>query len=246
MCSAYKLNKQGDNIQPWLTPFPIWNQSVVPCPVLTVASWPAYRFLRGPVRWSGIPISSRIFQFVVIHIVKGLSVVSEAEVDVFLEFPCFFYDSEDVGNLTSGSSAFSKSRMYIWKFSVHILLKPSLKDFEHNLANMWNECNCRVIEHSLALPFFGIVLKTDLFQSCGHYWVFQICWHIECSTLIASSFRIFYYLLCKLLIFSSRIMYSIEANITKQPSWLNLPHPALLWTTAWKPEAASPPRSFQL
>ena len=61
MYSAYKLNKQGDNIQPWHTPFPIWNQSVVPCPVLTVASWPAYRFLKRQVRWSGIPISFRIF-----------------------------------------------------------------------------------------------------------------------------------------------------------------------------------------
>ena len=61
MYSAYKLNKQGDNIQPWHTPFPIWNQSVVPCPVLTVASWFAYIFLRWQVRWSGIPISFRIF-----------------------------------------------------------------------------------------------------------------------------------------------------------------------------------------
>ena len=61
MYSAYKLNKQGDNIQPWHTPFPIWNQDVVPCPVLTVASWPAYRFLKRQVRWSGIPISFRIF-----------------------------------------------------------------------------------------------------------------------------------------------------------------------------------------
>ena len=61
MYSAYKLNKQGDNIQPWHTPFPIWNQSVVPCTVLTVASWPAYRFLKRQVRWSGIPISLRIF-----------------------------------------------------------------------------------------------------------------------------------------------------------------------------------------
>ena len=61
MYSAYKINKQGDNIQPWCTPFPIWNQSVVPCPVLTVPSWPAYRFLRKQVRLSGIPISWRIF-----------------------------------------------------------------------------------------------------------------------------------------------------------------------------------------
>ena len=62
--SAYKLNKQDDNIQPWGTPFPIWNQSGVPCPVLTVASWPAYRFLQRQVRWSGIPISFRIFHMV--------------------------------------------------------------------------------------------------------------------------------------------------------------------------------------
>ena len=67
MYSAYKLIWQDDNIQPCHTPFPIWNQSVVPCQVLTVASWPAYRFLRRQIRWSGIPISLGIFQFVVIH-----------------------------------------------------------------------------------------------------------------------------------------------------------------------------------
>jgi len=83
MCSAYKLNKQGEHIQPWHTPFPIWNQSVVPCSVLSVASWPAYRFLRRQVRWSGIPITFRIFQFVVIHTVKGFGIVNKAEVDVF-------------------------------------------------------------------------------------------------------------------------------------------------------------------
>ena len=105
--SAYKLNKQGDNIQPWRIPFPIWNQSVVPCPVLTVASWPAYRFLRRQIRVSGIPISWRIFQFVVIHTIKSFNVVNEAEVDVFLEFPCFFYEPVNIGNLISASSAFS-------------------------------------------------------------------------------------------------------------------------------------------
>jgi len=61
MYSAYKLNKQADNTQPWHAPFPIWNQSVVPSPVLTIAFWPAYRFLKRQVRWSGIPISFRIF-----------------------------------------------------------------------------------------------------------------------------------------------------------------------------------------
>ena len=71
-----------------------------------------------------------------IHTVKGFSVVNEAELDVFLEFSSFFCDSVNVGNLISGSSDFSESRLYIWKFSVHILLKPNLKDFEHYLADM--------------------------------------------------------------------------------------------------------------
>ena len=78
MYSEYKLNKQGDDIQPWHAPFPIWNQSV-PCPVLTVASWLAYRFLKRQVRWSGIPISFRIFQFVVIPTIKGFGIVNKAE-----------------------------------------------------------------------------------------------------------------------------------------------------------------------
>ena len=75
-------------------------------------------------------------QFVVIHIVKGFNVVIEAEVDVFLEFPCFVFDLMDVGNLISSASAFSKPSLYVRKVSVHVLLKPSLKDFEHYLASM--------------------------------------------------------------------------------------------------------------
>ena len=140
MYSAYNLNKQGDNVQPWGIPFPIWNQSIVSCPFLTVASWPAYRFLRSQVRWSGIRISFKNFpQLVVIYTVKGFGVVSKAEVDVFLELFCFFDDPMDAGNLISGSSAFSKSSLNIWKFSVHVLLKPSLENFEHYLASVWNE-----------------------------------------------------------------------------------------------------------
>ena len=123
MYSACKLNKQCDNIQPWHTPFPLWNQSVVPCPVLTVASWPAYRFLRRQVRWSSIPISWRIFH--------SLLIVNKAEVDVFLECSYFFDDLADVDNLISGSSAFSKSSLNIWNIMVHVLLKPSLENFEH-------------------------------------------------------------------------------------------------------------------
>ena len=75
-------------------------------------------------------------EFVVIRTVKGFGVVNKTEVDVFLEFSCFLYDPMNVGNLIFGSPAFSKLNLYIWKFSDHILLKPSLKDFEHNLASM--------------------------------------------------------------------------------------------------------------
>ena len=75
-------------------------------------------------------------QFVVIHTVKGFSVANETEVYVFLEFSCFFYDPTDVGSLISSSSAFSKSSLNIWKFSVHILLKPGFENFEHYFASM--------------------------------------------------------------------------------------------------------------
>ena len=74
-------------------------------------------------------------------------------------------------------------------FSVHILLKPSLENFERYFPSVWNECNCAVV-WTFFDTFFGIGMKTDLFQSCGYCWVFQICWHIECSTFTASSFRI--------------------------------------------------------
>ena len=83
MYSAYKLNKQGYNIQPWCTPFPIFNQSVVPWLVLTVASWPAYRFLRRQGRWSGIPISLRTFHSLLWSTQSDFSIVNEAEVYVF-------------------------------------------------------------------------------------------------------------------------------------------------------------------
>ena len=75
-------------------------------------------------------------QFVVIHTVKGFGIVNKAEVDILLEFSCFFDDPKGVGNLISGSSAFSKSSLYIWKFPVHVLLKLSLENFEHSLASM--------------------------------------------------------------------------------------------------------------
>ena len=84
-------------------------------------------------------------QFVVIHTVKGFGVVNKVEVDVFLDLSCFYYDPVDVGNLISGSSAFSKSGLNIWKFTVHVLLKPALENFEDYFASMRNEYNCEVV-----------------------------------------------------------------------------------------------------
>ena len=155
-------------MQPWRTPFPIWNQSVVPCPVLTVVPWPAYRFLRRQVRWSGISHLLKNFpQFVVIHTIKGFGIVNKAEVDIFLELAWFFYDPTDIGNLIFVSSAFSKSSLNIWKFMVHVLLKPGLESFEYYFASVWDECNCAV-----GWAFFGIAFLWD----CNENWPFPVLW----------------------------------------------------------------------
>ena len=137
---------------------------------------------------------SHLFQnfphFVVIHAIKGFSVVKEAEIYVSLEFSCFIYDPMDVNNLISGSSDFSKSSLNIWKLSVHILLKPSLKDFEHYFVSMWKLCNCVVVR-----TFFGILLLWDWNEN----WSFPVLWpllsfpkllDIECSTFTALLLRI--------------------------------------------------------
>ena len=118
-------------------------------------------------------------QFIVIHTVKGFGIVNQAQIDVFLELSCFFDDPADVGNYISGSSTFPKISLNIRKFTVHILLKPGLENFEHYFTSVWDECSCGVV-----WAFFGIAFLWDwnenwLFQSCGHCWVFQICWHIE-------------------------------------------------------------------
>ena len=134
-------------------------------------------------------MSWKIFQFVVNHTIGGFIIVKEAEVDV-LELFCRFYNPTDVGNLISGSSSFlnpawsfgNSQFMYCWSLVWRILSITLLA------------CEMCIIvqqfEQSLALPFFEIGMKTDLFQSYGHCWVFQICWHIECNTFTASSFRI--------------------------------------------------------
>ena len=129
-------------------------------------------------------------QFVVIHTVRGFGMVSKAETDVILELSCFFDDPVDVGYLISGSSDFFKSSLNVWNFKVHILLKPGLENFEHYIAIVWDECNCAVVR-----AFFGIAFLWDWngnwpFPVLWPLLTFQICWHIECSTFTASSFRI--------------------------------------------------------
>ena len=84
-------------------------------------------------------------QFIVIHTVEGFGLVNKAEVDVFLELSCFVYDPADIDNLISGSSAFSKTSLNIWKFLVHVLLKPGLENFEHYFTSVLDECNCAVV-----------------------------------------------------------------------------------------------------
>ena len=120
----------------------------------------------GKVLWYSHLVKS-FPQFVVIHIVEGFGIVSKAEVYVFMVFSSFFDHPTYVGNLISGSSAFSKSSLNIWKFMVHILLKPGLENFEHYFASMWNECNCEVV-----WTFFGIALLLDWNES----WTFSVLW----------------------------------------------------------------------
>ena len=95
-------------------------------------------------------------QFIVIHTVKGFGIVNKAEIDVFLELSCLFDNLEDVGNFISGSSAFSKTSLNIWKFTVHILLKPGLENFERYFTSMRDECNCAVV-----CAFFGLTFLWD-------------------------------------------------------------------------------------
>ena len=186
MYSAYKLNKQGDNIQP-CTPFTVLNQSFVPRKVLTGTSWPAHRFLR----WSGIPISLRIFYVYCDPHSQRLSHSQWSRSRCFTGIHLLSLWSNKCQMLANWSlvplpflnPSYSSGNS-------QVLLKPSLEDFEHSLTSMGDRTTAQQFEHSLAWPFFGIRMKADFFQSCSPCWVFQICWHIECSTLTALSFRI--------------------------------------------------------
>ena len=106
-------------------------------------------------------------QFIVIHTVKGFGMVNKVEIDVFLELTCFFDDPAYVGNLRSGSFAFSKISLNIWKFMVHVLLKPGLENFEHYFTSVWDGYNCVVV-----WTFFGIAFLLDSKEN----WPFSVLW----------------------------------------------------------------------
>jgi len=137
MYSAYKLNKQGDKIQPWCIPSPVWNQSCSMsssnCCFLTYTQ--IFQEADQVVGYSHL--FKNFPQFIVIHTVKGFGIVNKTEIDVFLELSCFFDDPADVGNLISGSSAFSKTSLNIWKFMVHVLLKPLTVWITINCGKFW-------------------------------------------------------------------------------------------------------------
>ena len=170
MSSAYKLNKQGDNIQPWHIPFSIWNQSVVLHLVLTcflTCIQISQEYRPGGLVFPSLsefstvycdPPSQRLWcsQLCRNRCLSGTLLL-------------FFYDPMDAGNLISCSSAFSNSILNIWKFLVHLLLKPGLDNFEHYFASVWDECNCVVV-----WAFFGIAFLWDWNEN----WPFPVLWPV--------------------------------------------------------------------
>ena len=122
-------------------------------------------------------------QVVVIHIVKGFNIVKETEVDVLLKVPCFSMIQQMLVILTSGSSTISKSNLYIWKFLLHTLLKPHLKDFVHYLASMWNKLNCAVVWTFFDIALIWVWNENWPFLVLCHCWIFQIYWQIECHII---------------------------------------------------------------
>ena len=147
----------------------IWNQSVVPCSILTNCCFltciQVSQEAGHVVRYSHL--CKNFPESIVIHTAKGFGIINKAKVDVFLEYSCFFSDPADVDNLISGSSAFSKSSLNIWKFTVYALLKPGLENFEHYLASVWDECNCVEV-----WTFFGIAFLWDWNEN----WPFPVLW----------------------------------------------------------------------
>ena len=157
--TVYSLDISFPNLEPVHCSMPVSNCCFLTC---IQSSQEA-----GEVVWY-FHLLKNFPQFVVIHTVKGFGVVNKAEVNVFMELYWFFYDPMDVGHLIVDSSTFSKSSLNIWKFLVHILLKPSLENFEHYFASVWDECNCAVV-----WTFFGIAFLWDWNED----WPFPVCNH---------------------------------------------------------------------
>ena len=137
--SAYNLNKQGDNIQPLLTSFLIWNQSALPCSVLTIASWSAYRFLRRQARWSGMPISVSFPQFVVICTVKDFYMVNKAEVVYFWNFFAFSMIQWMLAIWSLVPLPFLKPA---WTYGISQFMYCWRLAWRNYFGSMWDECKC--------------------------------------------------------------------------------------------------------
>ena len=179
---------------------------------------------------------SHLFQnfphFIVIHTVKGFGIVNEAEINVFLEPSCFFDDPANVGNLVSGSSAFSKTSLNTWKFTIHVLLKPVLENFEHHFTSVWNEYNCVVVWALFGLvflrdwikPYKNILKKEVLVKTC-EIQEFKHCFQVNCIPV--STFFFFFFdnvlWLCKI--------------------WVVVGWLVTVVFDSWKPMDCSPPDS---
>ena len=174
MYSVHKLNKQGDNIQPVYCSMSGSNCYFLTCIQISQEA--------GQVVYYSHLLKS-FPQFAVTIRVKGFGIVNKAEVDISLELSYFFYDPMDFGTLIYGSFAISKFSLNIWKFSVHVLLKPHLENFEHYFASLWDEWICAVV-----WTFFGIALIQDWNEN----WPFPVLWPLSFPNLLAYWVQHFY------------------------------------------------------
>ena len=152
------FSKDTDSIPTFESPWRHWGWTPATCIQISQEA--------GQVVWYS-HLSQNFPQFIVIHTVKGFGIVNKAEIDVFLQLSCFFFDPTDVGNLMSGFSAFSKTSLNIRKFTVHVLLKPGLASSERYFASVWDECNCAVV-----WAFSGIAFIWDWNEN----WPFPVLW----------------------------------------------------------------------
>ena len=157
----------------------------------------------GQVVWYS-RLSQNFPQFIVIHTVKGFGLVNKAEIDVVLEFSCFFHDPADVGSLISGSFAFSKTSLNIREYTVHVLLKPGLENFEHYFTSVWDECSCAVVWSFFGIAFlwnwnenwpFPVLSPLLSFPNLLAYWVqpfhsiiFQYLKQLHWNSITSTSF----------------------------------------------------------